>query len=163
MRSKNLIVFIVAAAISLVAAGHRWGDSGHAIGMVRAGGGEARHPIVLEAGRTNYSLIVTATVIPPYSGDARLVLEGEPALDHEFHFSEPVIDLSLRRRPEFNEHVVLGLEPGDRLALWVVIRPAAPARGRYTLNFYDTRTNRSVLSVPVIFGKEGEQGARRHR
>ena len=162
MRPKNLIVFILAAAVSLVAAGHRWGDSGHAVGRIQARGGEAGHPIVLQGGEGLYSLIVTATVIPPYRGDTRLALQGQPALDYEVRFSEPVIDLSLRRRPAFRDNVLYGLQPGDRVALWVVIRPSIPARGKYTLAFQDTKTDRSVLSVPVIFREEGQAGAARH-
>jgi len=159
---KNIIVFIGVAAISLVAASYRWGDSGHAIGLIKAKGGEARHPIVLESGRKLYSLIVTATVIPPYRGDVRMVLEGEPEMDYEIYFSEPVIDLSLRRRPEFRENVLYGLKPRDRLAFWVVIRPSMPVKGKYVLVFYDTRTDHSVLSVPVIFQEEREDGDQRH-
>lgn len=78
MRSKKLLVFLLAVAISTVAAGFRWGDSGHAIGLVKAKGGKARHPIVVEGGKGLYSLIVTATVIPPYSGDARICEEKCP-------------------------------------------------------------------------------------
>lgn len=163
VRPKNLIVFVIAVAISLVAAGHRWGDSGHAIGLVQARGGEARHPIVLEGGKELYSLIVTATVIPPYRGNARLVLEGIPEADYEIHFSEPIIDLRLRRRPEFRDNVLYGLQPRDRLALWVVLRPSTPAKGRHTLGFYDTKTDRLVLSVPVVFRGEGEGDAEGHR
>jgi len=163
MRPRNIIVFIIAAAVSLVAAEHRWGDSGHAVGLVRAQGGEARHPIALDSGRNLYSLIVTATVVPPYRGDARLVLEGIPETEYEIHFSEPVIDLPLRRRPEFRDNVLYGLQPGDRVALWVVLRPSTAARGKYTLAFQDTQTDRSVLSVPVIFREEGEAGAEGHR
>ena len=105
---------------------------------------------------------MTATVIPPYRGNARLVLEGLPEQDYEIQFSAPVIDLPLRRRPEFRDGVLHGLQPGDRLALWVVIRPSAPARGKHDLRFYDTETQRPVLSVPVIFRGEGEAGAERH-
>jgi len=163
MRAKNLTAFAVAATISLVAAGHRWGDSAHAIGLIRVDGGEANHPIVLDGGRSLYSLIVTATVIPPYHGDTRLVLEGEPALDHTIQLSEAVIELPLRRRPELEDEVLHDLRPRDRLALWVVIRPEKPARGRYELNFYHAGTDSRVLSVPVIFRGEGEAGAERHR
>lgn len=162
MRSKKLLVFLLSVAISTVAAGFRWGDSGHAIGLVKAKGGEARHPIVVEGGKGLYSLIVTATVIPPYSGDVRLVFEGEPELDYEIFFNEPVIDLGLRRRPEFREPVLQGLKPRDRLAIWLVIRPAAPAKGEYRLAFYDIRSENAVLSVPVIFKEEGGEDGEHH-
>lgn len=162
MCSKKLLVFLLAVVISAVAAGFRWGDSGHAIGLIKRKGGEARHPIVVAGGKGLYSLIVTATVIPPYSGDARLVLEGEPEFDYEIFFNEPVIDLGLRRRPEFREPVLQGLKPRDRVAIWVVIRPAAPAKGKYRLAFYDTRSGNAVLSVPIIFEEEGGEDGEHH-
>ena len=162
MRFKNTIVFIAIAAISLLAAAHRWGDSGHAIGLIKARGTEARHPVILKSGKDRYSVIVTATVMPPYSGDARMVLEGDPAMDYEIYFSEPAVDFSLRRRPVFRDNVLYGLSPMDRLALWMVMKPSTPARGEYTLAFYDTRTDNVILRVPVIFGVETENGSERH-
>ena len=157
--------FAVAAAVSTLAAAHRWGDSGHAIGLIKANGGGVRHPVVLDAGLDRYSVIVTATVIPPYRGDARVVLEGDPELEHEIYFSEAVVDFHLPRRPEFSGHVLHGLEPRDRLALWVMMRPPArsPARGQYQIAFYDTKTGKSVLDVPVIFREgTGDAGTQHH-
>jgi hypothetical protein len=156
MRGGKALVFLLAVAISVLAAGYRWGDSGHAIGLIKAHGGSSRHPLVVTAGEELYSLIVTATVIPPYSGDVEITLEGEPQLDYDIYLTEPVIDLGLRRKAEYQAPVLKGLRPRDRLALWVVIRPSTPAHGRYDLSFCDTRSGQVVLSVPVIFAEEGE-------
>ena len=92
---KKIIVFAMAVTVSLVAATHRWNDSAHAIGVIKAGGGTARHPVSLESGEESYMLIATATVIPPYRGDVKVVLEGEPAMEYEIHSSGPVLDLGL--------------------------------------------------------------------
>lgn len=200
MRIKTIVTFAIAVAISLVAAGYRWGDSSHAIGMVSAKGGKSSHPTVLQSGWDRYTQVATATVLPPYRGDVRLVLEGPPILDWEIRYSGPVIDLGLRRHPEFRDNVLYGVEPGDRLAFWVLLRPlpvdpvcgmtvdagslsttyqgktwhfccggcrsafeaaperfqdAAGPRGKYDLAFYDTKTGRSVLKLPLIIqGKE---------
>ena len=165
--NKTVVVgaVAVAVAVSAFAAAHRWGDSGHAIGLIKAGGGSVRHPVVLDSGLDRYSVIVTATVIPPYRGDARVVLEGNPELEHEIYLSEAVVDFHLPRRPEFSDHVLHGLRPGDRLALWVTMKPSQriPARGRYQIAFYDTKTGGSVLDVPVIFKEgTGDAGAQHH-
>ena len=123
MRYKNLITFGMAVAISLVAAHHRWGDSSHAIGLITAKGGKARHPSFFSSGKTHYAQITTATVLPPFRGDVRVLFEGDPKMDHEIYFSKPVIDLGLQRLPGFRNGTLYGLQPMDRIALWVMIHP----------------------------------------
>lgn len=198
---KKVIFFVVAVALSFLAAGYRWGDSAHSIGVIKAGGGEAKHPSSLDSGEDGYTLISTAKVLPPYSGDVRVVLEGEPRMDYKLYMSGPAVDLGIRRLPKLKGDTVYGLRPGDRPALWVVMKPpvvdpvcgmgcnespleysyqgrkytfcsagcmdaftADPARfkdntgvrGKYTLSFYDTKTNQAVLVAPVIFKGKGE-------
>ena len=155
MRPKQVLVFLLAVALPAAAAGFRWGDSGHAIGLIKARGGSARHPLVVTPGKALYALIVTATVIPPYSGDVEITLTGEPRLDYEIFFTEPVIDLGLRHKPEYQAPLLKGLRPGDRVAIWAVIRPSTPALGKYSLLFSDARSGNAVLDVPVIFALEG--------
>ncbi len=201
MKGKNFVFFVLALVASFLAATYRWGDSAHSIGLIKASGGEARHPAYLRSGEDSYALIATATVIPPYRGDARVVLEGEPRIDHRIHLSGPVVDLGIRRNPELRGNVIHGLQPKDRIALWVVMKPPAidpvcgmayqdgflessyagkryffcteacaetfrdnpgtykdndTVKGKYSLAFYDTKTNRPVLSVPVIFKGKGD-------
>lgn len=131
MQIRSIITFVLAVLLSLAAAEFRWGDSSHAIGLMSMNGGKARHPSFLESGWKRYAQITTATVLPPFRGDVRVVLEGEPALDCDIRFSEPVIDLGIRRLPEFRDDVLYGLEPGDRLAFWVLLRsfPTDPVCG----------------------------------
>jgi len=199
--TKKIIFFTLAVCISLLGATYRWADSAHSIGLFKTSGGEARHPSSLDSGKDTYTLIATATVIPPYQGDARVVLEGSPSLAYKIYSSDPVIDLGIRRHPKFRDNVLYGLRPKDRIALWVVIKPPAldpvcgmtyqegflkqhaegkdyyfccdgckeafmkdPAkykgkegvRGKYTLAFYDTKTEKAVLRVPLIFKGKGE-------
>jgi len=123
MKLKNILLFIGAVALSLVAAKYRFNDSAHSIGMIKAGGGKARHPAMLAAGYGRYTLIATAAVVPPWRGDARVVLEGLPQMDYTIYDGAPVIDLSPRRRPEFRDDTLYDLQPKDRIALWVVMRP----------------------------------------
>jgi len=123
MRWKGVLFFVLAVCISVPAARFRWMDSAHSIGLIKATGGEARHPAFLQSGKDRYNLIATATVIPPYSGDAKVVLEGEPKLDYEIFASGPVIDLKFRRLPKFSDNTLRGLQPNDRIALWVLMKP----------------------------------------
>lgn len=199
--TRKILFFFIAVCISLLGATYRWTDSAHSIGLIKASGGEARHPSTFESGKSGYTLISTATVIPPYRGDARVVLEGDPAIDYKIYSSAPVIDLGIRRKPQFRDDVLYDLQPKDRIALWVVMNPPVldpvcnmpyqdgftkehlsgkdyffcsdscreafmkePARyegreyvrGKYTLAFYDTKTDRAVLRVPLIFKGKGE-------
>lgn len=121
--AKKILFFTIAVCISLLGATYRWADSAHSIGLIKASGGEARHPSTLGSGYPLYTLIATATVIPPYRGDARVVLEGSPELDYKIYSSDPVIDLGLRRQPKLRDNVLYDLQPKDRIALWVVIKP----------------------------------------
>jgi hypothetical protein len=154
-----------------LAATHRFRDSGHAIGLLGPGGGKVRHPVLLEPGRAQYVLIVTGTVLPPYRGDARVVVEGEPEMDYDIHCPAPVIDLGIHRVPTFRTHVLEGLQPKDKFTLWVVMRPHGPhvfsagnshAAGN-TVAFYDTQTGRRLLEVPVIYQVERETSHGRNR
>lgn len=154
---KKLLVILFAASLSVTAAVWRPGDSAHAMGLVSVKGGRARHPVHLPSGKERYTLVVTGTILPPYRGDARVVVEGEPALPFSVYGSDPIIDLGLRRRPYFNDQTLTGLQPRDRFTLWVVLRPPeAMAAGKYDVTFYDAATEKSVLQIPVIFG--GEEG-----
>lgn len=122
MNRKSVIVFILALAIFTFAASHRFLDSAHAIGTIKKGGGMARHPALLDRNRDSYVLIATAGVAPPYSGNARVVLEGDSTLKATFHDSGPAIDLGIHRQPEFKDNTYYGLRPKDKIALWVKIK-----------------------------------------
>lgn len=155
---KKILVFLFAMILSVFAAWFRPGDSAHAMGMVSIDGGRARHPVHLPGGKDRYTLVLTGTILPPYRGDARVVVEGEPAPSYNVYGSDPIIDLGLRHRPYFEEQTLTGLEPRDRFTIWVVIRPPEDAiSGKYNVTFYDTSTECSVLQIPVFLG--GEEGS----
>lgn len=123
MRLKNVAFFVLAVSICLPAAVFRWDDSAHSIGLIKSSGGEARHPVFLGGDWDRCNLICTVTVMPPYRGDAKVVLEGKPALDYEIFCSGPVVELGIRRLPKFRDNTLYGLEPMDRIALWVLMQP----------------------------------------
>lgn len=125
MNARNVLFLAGTVALSTLAAWHRFGDSAHAMGVVRSGGGAARHPVALEGGRGSYVLVATAAVIPPYRGDVRVGVEGDPAMGWDLELSRPILDLGLHRWPSLEGDVLRGLAPLDRLALWVRLRPPA--------------------------------------
>jgi YHS domain-containing protein len=122
---KSIVTFVAAVAISTVAATSHWGDSAHSIGLITKGGGKVRHPASFTAGTGRRMLIATATVIPPYRGDARITVEGDPPMEYQVALSKPIIDLGIRSWPDFRENILYGLEPKDRLAIWVKMYPPA--------------------------------------
>lgn len=161
MKFKSSFLFILTAAISLIAASHRFYDSAHAIGLITMKGGKARHPIVLDGDKTMYTLIITATVIPPYSGNAQIVLEGSPRMEYFIYNSEPVFDIGIYRRPKFSNNTLYELRPNNRIAFWVVMKPdgecdKAMDMNDFKLVLYDTKTKASVLNIPILFRKGGK-------
>lgn len=155
---KNIVFFILAVAISLFGASHRWGDSVHSSGFITGNGGKVRHTRSLESGYSRYSLVATARVKAPYQGDARVVLEGTPELDHDIYLSSLSINLGINERPRFEDHIIYNLQPGDKINLRIVIREPASGesiKGRYILALYDTRTGKSVINIPLNFKTPG--------
>ncbi len=126
MSTRRKLAFLAGAvAVSLLAAWWRWPDSAHAIGVIKRAGGTARHPVALAPGQDSYVVVVTAPVIPPWRGDARVAIEGDPPPAWEVEVSRPIVDLRLRRWPVQDGDRIRGLEPRDRLALWVKLSPPA--------------------------------------
>lgn len=153
---KTALVFVLAATLSGFAAWYRPGDSAHAMGLVSVAGGKARHPVHLPGGRERYTLVVTGTVLPPYSGDARVSVEGKPDLEVEVFGSDPIVDLGVRHRPYFEKDTLTGLEPRDRFTIWVVLRPSETIdNGSYRITLTDTESGRPVLAIPVLVGAGG--------
>jgi len=123
MNRKGVAFLIGTMALSTLAAWHRWPDSAHAIGIVKRWGGSTRHPVSLEGGLDRYAVVATATVIPPYRGDVAFAIEGEPPMGWGLEVSRPAVDLGLHSWPTLEGDTLRGLEPRDRLALWVTLRP----------------------------------------
>lgn len=164
MRMKPFLVFLTAVTLSLIAATHRFGDSGHAMGHLSIRGGNVRHAVHLEPGYRQYVVVVTCNVLPPYHGNARVSVEGQPEMDYEVYSSRPVLDLGIRRKPTFDNGVLAGLQPKDRITLWIAMRPRPPgwastsrptAIGN-TIDFRDMKTGRSLLQIPVLY-QAGEE------
>lgn len=152
MKIKSIIVFLAAVGVFLLAASHRFGDSGHAICMVSKKGGSIRHALHAKKDYGRLTAIVTARVLPPYRGDVKVVLEGEKTVPHDMYLAEPVIDFGIKPWVSFNDNILSGLTPGSNFALWVVMRGIDKQENSdYHLAFYDTKTGNSVLKLPIAF------------
>ncbi len=165
MRAKTIFIFFTAVAVCSVLAVLRFGDSGHAMGMLSIKGGNVRHAVRLNPGKRQYVLAVTGTVQPPYHGNARVTVEGQPEMDCDIYGPRLVFDLGLRRKPVFHDNILEGLQPKDRFTLWVVMRPrdtdweGRREKGalRNTVTLRDTETGKPLLRVPLIYGPEEEE------
>jgi len=132
--------------------------------MLSIKGGSVRHAVHLAPGKPRYVVLVTGTVQPPYRGNARVEVEGQPEMDCDIFSPRPVLDLGIRRKPLFHDNILEGLQPKDRFSLWVVMRPrGADWEGqaqthalRNTVTLRDTQTGKPLLQVPVIYGSEKE-------
>jgi|WetSurMetagenome_2_1015567.scaffolds.fasta_scaffold465389_1 YHS domain-containing protein len=122
---KETSFCILPVAISSPAPAYRWGDSAHSIGVVNKNSGAEKYPAVLDSGKNGHTLIATATVIPPYSGNVRVFLEGDPKIAYTLSLSNPVIDLGVRKLPDLRKNMICDLQPWDRFALWVDMKPPA--------------------------------------
>ena len=127
MKLKSVAVFTVAVCVFLTGATYRFHDSAHAIGRLSEQGGEVRHSVHLDEGRSLYTIVVTGVVMPPYHGDAHVTIEGDRPMRYRMHNSEPAIDLGLFRRPRFRENTFYDLREKDKVALWVVLKPQGKA------------------------------------
>lgn len=121
---KTLLTFTAAVGLSLLGAVSHFGDSAHSMALLNKNGGRVKHAAHFEAGLDRYVMIATATVLPPYRGDVRVAVENLPGMTWAIYNSEPVIPLGLHRQPVFRDHILTGVQPRDRLALWVVMRAA---------------------------------------
>lgn len=161
MRYKKPLVFILSAGLSLFAAVYRWGDSSHAIGLISERGGKVRHPSYYTSGKNRYTQIVTATILPPYHGNARVLMEGNPPMKYELFSAEPIVDMGFRKKPRYCDNIYYDLKPGDRISLWLVMNPVSiesksagthKTDGKnYALAFYDTGSGNPLLRIPIIF------------
>lgn len=127
MKLQTVLIATASIAVCTLAAGYRFSDSAHVMGVIKKGGGTVRHGANLDPGRKRTSLIVTARVVPPYRGDARVVLEKAPGYTYTLYNSEPAISLPFRHRPSFTDNTYRDLRPHDKVALWVVMEQKQPS------------------------------------
>ena len=157
MKKKSVIIIItVVATVSIctLAAMYTPPGFGHSVTMVSGDGGISRHPVLLGLNMERYVILVTGTVIPPYRGGFRIVLEGDPKIEHKIYSSyPPSLYLGMNHFHEFGNDTITNIFPRDKFTLAVCIKPEQRIREEsdYMLRFYDLKSNNPVLSVPVSF------------
>jgi hypothetical protein len=157
MKKRFLIIIITIAvtiAICTVAAMYTPPGFGHSVTLVTKDGGVSRHPVLLGLNMKKYVILVTGTVIPPYRGGFRIELEGEPKIKPRIYSSyPPSISLGINHFHDFSDNKITNIYPRDKFTLAVYIRPEKPITdfSSYELKFYDLKTDKQVLSVPVTF------------
>lgn len=153
------LTVLVAVAVFTPLAIWRAGDLRHTIGTASDRGGRVRHGAELEYGRDRYTVLVTGRNRVSETTDLSVHVEGEPAIPFEVHSNyPPTIDLGVHDWPEFRDGTLYDCNPGEKLGLWVVLKPEAadlatdevlpPAEYAITLRNAD---DQAVLSVPVTF------------
>ena len=108
-------------------------------------------------------------------------------MNYSIYDSEPVIDLGIHRRPELDGNILHGVRSGDRLALWLVMKPV-PADGLVAppgkdhditvssakpaqpgdawssgqqplkLSFYAVNSGQKLLQIPIVFADLQREG-----
>jgi hypothetical protein len=114
-----------------------------------------------ESFRDSYSLLLTATVLPPVSGDIRVELTGPEKLDYQITSRNPPgLPITNHFHPwyRFEENVLRGVQPLDKLVVYV--RMKAPSRpGDYTLVLSDASNSaRIFLNMPLSFSYREASG-----
>lgn len=157
MKKKTIIIIItIVATISIctVAAMYTPPEFGHSVTMVTKDGGISRHPVLLGLNNKSYVILVTGTVIPPYRGGFRIVLEGEPKIEHQIYSSyPPSFYLGINHFHDFVNDTITNILPRDKFTLAVCIDPVQKieSESSYELKFYDLKSDKQVLSVPITF------------
>ena len=135
-------------------------DNAHAIGMLNAKGGVAMHPVEYaldDALFGQFSLLLTAKVLPPVSGDLVVKLTGPEELDYEVSSRYPPgvpLFNRLDRWYTFENSTFKGVTTGSDLVIVLRIKPPKAA-GDYALTITDNSTGRVYYNMPVTFLDKG--------
>jgi len=135
-------------------------DSAHAIGILTMKGGLSMHPVQFTMGDSlfgQFTLLLTAKVAPPVSGDLDVALSGPEQLQYtvssRYPPGVPLIN-RLDRWYTFGNGTFKGMTPGSNLV--VVIKIKAPQKpGEYSLTISDENSQQLYYQMPVIFSKGG--------
>lgn len=129
---KWFIFFVVAVAISLIAASYKFPDTAKAKGELSIRGSKAK-PVFLQAGLSQYALSAQITVPSSIRGDIKIELRGNPEIPCRIYNNKsPVIDLGVshfyRLEGNFLKDVGHGGKP-IYLRLFIYPPPVDPVCG----------------------------------
>lgn len=135
-------------------------DSAHAVGMLNAKGGVALHPVEYALDGAlfgQFTLLLTAKVLPPVSGDLMVELSGPEELDYVVSSRYPPgvpLFNRLDRWYTFENSIFKGVTTGSDLVIVLRIKPPQAA-GEYVLTIKDTVTGQLYYNMPVTFLDKG--------
>lgn len=109
-----IIVGIVGAALAALGFGSRSGVLG------KPGSAVAYH---FEPGKGLYLLSFSGELQSDYRGDVKVELAGSPAMDYRLVNLAPLRYFAQSQGKGLREQTLIGLQPGDKLALLVVMTP----------------------------------------
>ena len=132
-------------------------DNAHTIGLLNAKGGRAIHEGNLYLGRDffgEYSLLLTATVLPPVSGDIQVKLQGPENVNYQISSRNPPgVPIVNRFHPWYRleGQTLKSVRPLDDLIVYLKMKaPTKP--GHYELILSDVNNpERVYLSMPLTF------------
>lgn len=135
-------------------------DQAHAIGVLTMQGGQVRHPAQYTLGESlfgQFSLVLTAKVVPPVSGDMVVSLSGPEQLGYivssRYPPGLPIVNRS-DKWYQFDNSTFSGMTSGSNLVIVVKIKsPQHP--GKYHLTVTNKKTGQVYLTLPVIFTTPG--------
>ena len=131
-------------------------DTVHAVALLNMKGGQAMHPAHFVLGEGlfgRFTLLLTATVLPPVRGDILFEINGPEELEYSVASRyPPVIPLINRSHPwfSFEKNVHKGVQPGDSLLLVMRIKPPKEP-GEYQIVLKDAYSGQVYLTLPAFF------------
>ena len=138
----------------------KFNDSAHAVGMLNAKGGVVMHPVEFALDGSlfgKFTLLLTARVLPPVSGDMVVNLTGPEDLQYKVSSRYPPgVPLMNRLDPwyTFENSTFKDVTTGSDLVIVVLIEPPTAA-GEYMLFIKDVATGQIYYNMPVAFLDEG--------
>ena len=134
----------------------KFNDTAHAVGMLNAQGGVVMHPVEFSLDGSlfgKFTLLLTAKVLPPVSGDLVVNLTGPEELNYKVSSRYPPgvpIMNRLDRWYTFENSIFKGVTTGSDLVIVLLIKPPEAA-GEYALSITDDSTGQVYYNMPVTF------------
>lgn len=151
---KIILTVMITLIICFIGAMYNPPTFGHAVTTINMKGGISRHPVFLGLHKNKYVILATGTSRLPYKSNIKVMLEGQQPIDYELSSRlPPEINLGIHKFYDFEDHTMKNLKPGEKFMVAVSIKPKNKIEKpvKYDIKFYDTDSNKVVLTIPVIF------------